>query len=42
MRCLRFKARFECKVDEEIYKAIQQPDIQEALSKKVSRERIGN
>lgn len=41
LRCLRFKSRLGFEVDPIIYKAMSHPEIKEALSRKVSRERIG-
>lgn len=41
LRCLRFKSRLNFQVDPLIYEAIMLPQIQEALLKKVSKERVG-
>ena len=41
LRCIRFKSRFNFKVEESIYSALAKPEIKDALLHKVSKERIG-
>lgn len=41
LRCIRFAARFNFTLDDEIEQAIRYPGILDALANKVSRERIG-
>ena len=41
LRAVRFATRYDCRVEESILQATQDPDIELFLSRKVSRERIG-
>lgn len=41
LRCFRFKARFNFRVDEIIYHSLKNAEVHEALRHKVSKERIG-
>mmetsp|Transcript_6274 Transcript_6274/g.10759 ORF Transcript_6274/g.10759 Transcript_6274/m.10759 type:complete len:613 (+) Transcript_6274:125-1963(+) len=41
LRAIRFASRFQFSLDEEIMRALKEPEILEALKTKISRERVG-
>ena len=41
LRTIRFATRYCCEIDPPILEATHEPDIESALSRKVSRERVG-